>query len=177
MSSIVTRTGDAGTTSLMFNRRVPKHHPRVEAYGVVDELNAALGLVRAGVADPALKARIVEIQKELIVFMGELATDPADLERYLQAGFKQVQPEMTARLDGWVEEVEAELPPPQGWLLPGHNELSARLHVARTVCRRAERKASALLSSGDLRNSDSLTYLNRLGDLLWLWARQAEAAA
>ncbi|MCP5516113.1 MAG: cob(I)yrinic acid a,c-diamide adenosyltransferase [Verrucomicrobiales bacterium] len=176
MRSIVTRTGDAGTTSLMFNRRVPKHHPRVEAYGVVDELNAALGLARARVPEAEWKERILQIQRELILFMGELATDTADRERYLQAGYGVLETRMATRLEGWIAALEARLPVPQGWSLPGADEVSAALHVARTVCRRAERKVSALLAAGDLPNTDPLTYLNRLGDLLWLWARQAETA-
>ncbi len=174
--SIVTRTGDAGSTSLMFNRRVPKHHPRVEAYGAVDELSAALGLARARCGDPALNQRLANIQQELILFMGELATDAADLERFRLAGFGAVEPAMTTRLEAWILEIEQTLPPPSGWLLPGQDETSAALHLARTVCRRAERKTSALLAGGLVSNQETLIYLNRLGDLLWLIARQVEAA-
>lgn len=172
--SIVTRTGDAGTTSLMFNRRVPKHHPRVEAYGAVDELNAALGLARARCADTALNERLAGLQQELILLMGELATDSADLERFRRAGFHTVEPAMTARLEVWIGELEATLPPPRGWLLPGHDESSAALHLARTVCRRAERLTSVLLTHHQHDNPETLIYLNRLGDLLWLIARRVE---
>src|SRR5208282_5827389 len=96
MSSIVTKTGDDGTTGLMYNRRVSKCHPRVEAYGAVDELNTALGLARAAAPPFNLAEQVIVIQKELVILMGELATQPEDLPRYLQNGFSVVTGPMTA---------------------------------------------------------------------------------
>src|ERR1700691_3981417 len=98
--SIATKTGDQGTTGLMYNRRVSKCHPRVEAYGTVDELNTALGLARATAPNATLGAELITIQKELVTLMGELATLPEDLPRYIRDGFSLVNAEMTIRLEG-----------------------------------------------------------------------------
>src|ERR1700692_1572952 len=97
--SIVTKTGDTGSTGLMYNRRVSKCHPRVEAYGTVDELNAAIGLSRAASPNTLLRERLADIQKDLVILMGELATQAEDLPRYVQDGFSIVTPDMTAKLD------------------------------------------------------------------------------
>ncbi len=174
--SIATRTGDSGTTGLMFNRRVPKCHPCVEACGTVDELNAALGLARATAEHPFLREHLLAIQNDLVILMGELATLPEDRERYLQGGHSAVTPPMTAKLDRLVHELEAQQTPLQTWAMPGANLNSAALDVARTVCRRAERCVSALQEAGHLQNRELLVYLNRLSDVLWLFARNAEAA-
>lgn len=171
--SIITRTGDDGTTGLMYNRRVPKHHPRVEAYGCVDELNAALGLARAHAAAEPWDARLLELQRDLVRLMGELATAVEDLPRYAADGFAPVTAEMTAKLDRQAAALEARLKPPRGWAMPGANPLSAALDLARTVCRRAERRVCQLEQDGQLRNPEILRYLNRLADLLWLLAREA----
>src|SRR2546427_10934717 len=96
--SIVTKTGDKGTTGLMYNRRVSKCHPRVEAYGVVDELNAALGLARATATDDFIRNHLLAIQKDLVILMGELATAAEDLPRYTKDGYSLVTPDMTAKL-------------------------------------------------------------------------------
>lgn len=172
--SIATRTGDGGTTGLMYNRRVSKHHPRVEAYGTVDELNSALGLARAGAAHDFVRDNVLAIQKELVVLMGELATETMDLPRYEAGGFKRVTPEMTRKLDALVAEIEAQSVTYKGWATPGHSVHSAALDVARGVCRRAERRVCQLLDDGGLPNHEVLVYLNRLADLLWLFARWVE---
>jgi cob(I)alamin adenosyltransferase len=172
--SIVTKTGDAGTTGLMYNRRVAKHHPRVEAYGCVDELNATIGLARSLTSDVEIQRQLVATQKDLVILMGELATGTADLERYVNDGFQLVTPAMTARLDGIAQGLEARQPSFHGWATPGQNQQAAALDVARTVCRRAERRACALNEAGDLRNPEIIVYLNRLADVLWLMARWAE---
>src|SRR5215510_10756212 len=104
--SIVTKTGDKGTTGLMYNRRVAKNHPRVEAYGAVDELNAALGLARASATSSFIRDCLLSIQKDLVTLMGELATLIEDLPRYVKDGFTQVGPELTVRLEKLVQEVE-----------------------------------------------------------------------
>jgi cob(I)alamin adenosyltransferase len=172
--SIVTKTGDDGSTGLMYNRRVSKCDPRVEAYGTVDELNAALGLARASARQPFVSDRLLEMQTALVVLMGELAVQPEDLPRYVRDGFARVTPEMTAKLDGVVKEVEAQKISFKGWATPGANPGAATLDVARVVCRRAERRVCALQESRQLPNGEILVFLNRLSDALWLLARQAE---
>lgn len=172
--SIVTKTGDGGTTALMYGRRVSKNHPRVEAYGTVDELNAALGLARASAGEDFLRENLLAIQKELVVLMGELAVLPEDLSRYVKDGYSVVAPEMTAKLDALVREVEAQNVSFKGWATPGATPASAALDVARTVCRRAERRVCGLREAGELKNAEIVVYLNRLSDLLWLMARWAE---
>jgi len=172
--SIATKTGDAGTTGLMYNRRVPKHHRRVEAYGAVDELNAALGLARAAAQPAPLRQCLLEIQHHLVVVMGELATLPSDLRRYQQDGFRTVGPELAAALDDRVAEIEPGLGRFRDWAMPGETALAAALDFARTVCRRAERRVCALPAAGQRRNPHLVVYLNRLADLLWLLARDAE---
>ena len=172
--SIATKTGDNGTTALMYNRRVPKNHPRVETYGTVDELNAALGLARALAEHDFVRANLLGIQQDLIVLMGELCVQPEDLHRYTADGYLLVTPDMTARLDALVREIEAQNISFKGWATPGNNTSSAALDVARTICRRAERRVCELKFTGELRNSEIVLYLNRLSDLLWLFARWVE---
>jgi cob(I)alamin adenosyltransferase len=173
--SIATKTGDDGSTGLMYNRRVSKCHPRVEAYGVVDELNAALGLARASAPNRAQNLRLEGIQKDIVILMGELATQAEDLPRYSKDGFAVVTGDLTAKLDVIVGEIEARKISFQGWATPGANLAAAALDVARTTCRRAERRVCALQEAGQLHNGDIIIYLNRLSDALWLMAREAEA--
>ena len=173
--SIVTKRGDRGMTALMYNRQVSKCHPRVEAYGSVDELNAALGLARAAAEHDLLRERLATIQKHLILLMGELATAVEDLPRYVKDGHSLVTPAMTATLEKWITELEAANVSAKGWAMPGANTASAALDLARTVCRRAERRACALQEAAQLDNPETLIYLNRLSDLLWLLARWVEA--
>ncbi len=172
--SIVTKTGDQGTTALMYGRRVPKSHPRVEAYGCVDELNAAMGMARATATENFVRDNLLAIQKELVILMGELATAVEDLARYVKDGYSLVTPEMTAKLDKLVVEIEAQKVSYKGWATPGASVNSAALDVARTVCRRAERRVCALHEAGQLQNAEIIIYLNRLADLLWLFARWTE---
>jgi cob(I)alamin adenosyltransferase len=175
--SIATRTGDSGTTGLMYNRRVSKCHPRVEAYGTVDELNAALGLARASAQQAFVADNLLVIQKDLVTLMGELATGTDDLPRYAKDGFTLVSAELTAKLDKLVAEIEAQSVTFKGWATPGATLNSAALDVARTVCRRAERRVCALHEVGQLHNPEIIIYLNRLADLLWLFARWVETKA
>jgi len=168
--SIATKTGDAGETSLMYGRRVAKTDSRVEAYGSVDELSAALGVVRA-TADSALVAeQILAIQKELVTVMGELATGPEDLERYVKSGFSLTSTAMVDRLTNAIDELEKDKNLyGKGWATPGETPLAAALDLARTICRRAERRVAVLET-----NPEVLRYLNRLSDLCWLLARFVE---
>ena len=168
--SISTKRGDDGQTDLMFGRRVSKSDQRVAAYGAADELNAALGLVRVSDCEEMTRTLVPSIQEDLIILMGELATDPEDHPRYLDSGFKLVSTEMTDRLGAEVDRIERDFEIKfKGWALPGEAGLlgAAHLDVARTVCRRAEREA-AILTGGD---DEVGRYLNRLSDLLWLLAR------
>src|SRR5690348_15399979 len=117
--SIVTKTGDAGTTGLMYNRRASKCHPRVEAYGSVDELNAAIGLARASTTEDFVRENLLGIQKDLVILMGELATAVEDLPRYIKDGFALVRPELTAKLDKLVSEIEGQGIGAKDWATPG----------------------------------------------------------
>ncbi len=173
--SIVTKTGDDGSTALIYGRRVPKTHPRIEACGAVDELNATLGLARASAKYDFVRDNLLVIQKDLVVLMGETGVVTEDLPRYVKDGYSLVTPEMPAKLDALVREIEAQKINLQGWATPGETMNAATLDAARTVCRRAERRVCALKESGELLNAEIVVYLNRLGDLLWLFARQEEA--
>src|SRR5262245_9674837 len=165
LMSIVTKTGDAGTTGLMYNRRVSKCDPRVAAYGTVDELNASLGLARATAEQEFIRGSLLAIQRDLVPLMGELATGIEDLPRYVKEGYSQVTPDMTARLEKIVREIEAQDITYKGWATPGSSVNSAALDVARTTCRRAERSVCALRETNQLQNREIIVYLNRLSDL------------
>jgi cob(I)alamin adenosyltransferase len=168
--SIVTKTGDTGQTSLMYGRRVSKTDPRVDAYGCVDELNAALGLARA-LSQDSVSDQILAAQKDLIVVMGELATAREDVDRYLKDGFRLTTAAMVDRLSAVIVDIEKDKSLyPKDWVIPGKNQASAALDLARTTCRRAERRVAAAIDT----NPEILRYLNRLSDLCWILARYAE---
>lgn len=172
--SIATKTGDQGQTALMYGRRVPKTDRRVEAYGCVDELNAALGVVRASAGAALVLPQVIAIQKDLVTVMGELATAPEDLGRYQKDGFSLTTPGMVDHLTAIIDDLEKDKSLyEKGWATPGGTPLAAALDVARTVCRRAERRVAALDSAPDAA-SEVLRYLNRLSDLCWLLARFVE---
>ncbi len=169
--SIVTKTGDQGETSLMYGRRVPKDDPRVEAYGAVDELTAALGIARAGCDHKFVAEQIFAVQKDLIKVMGELSTLPEDRPRYLKDGFHLVDPKMTGRISEVIVDLEKDKSLyPKDWVIPGGNPVSAALDLARTICRRAERHVATLKDP----NPEILRYLNRLSDFCWILARAVE---
>jgi len=172
--SIVTKTGDAGTTGLMYNRRVSKCHPRVAAYGTVDELNALIGVARSVSRQEFVKNSLLAIQADLVTLMGELATEVNDLSRYVKDGFVLMAPSHTARLETVIHEIESQSITFRGWATPGATIGSAALDVARTTCRRAERHVCGLEESDHLQNPEVIIYLNRLSDLLWLLARWVE---
>lgn len=177
MNSIATRTGDNGTTGLVFGQRVSKAHPRVEAVGRCDEWNAALGLAKAfAAADPALVADLEAIQLDLVPLMGELASDDADQDRYLaDARFAHLEPTALARVDAGIAALEARNLRFDGWATPGKTPLAAALDLARVAARRAERQLTAMRESGQPVRPLLLQYMNRASDLLWLLARQAES--
>jgi cob(I)alamin adenosyltransferase len=172
--SIATKTGDDGMTGLMYGRRVPKNHPRIEACGALDELNSALGLARATAAEKFVGENLFWIQKSLVDVMGEVGVLPEDLPRYAQDGYALVKPGLTARLETLVKEIETQKVSFLGWATPGANHSSATLDLARSLCRRAERRVFDLQAAGELPNAEILVFLNRLSDLLWLLARWTE---
>jgi cob(I)alamin adenosyltransferase len=173
--SIVTKTGDKGETSLMYGRRLSKADPRVEAYGCVDELSAALGVARAISTDKFLSDEIFATQKDLIIVMGELATTPADKERYLKNGFTLTAANMVDRITAVISDLEKDKSLyPKDWVIPGNTRVSAALDFARTTCRRAERHIAGFVAGEKDFNPEILRYLNRLSDLCWILARYAE---
>jgi cob(I)alamin adenosyltransferase len=173
--SIATKTGDAGQTALMYGRRVPKMDRRVEAYGTVDELNAALGLVRATTKVELIQHVVLGVQKELVVLMGELAVADEDRDRYQRDGYDIVTIAMVDGLTAVVDDLEKNHHITyKHWATPGNTLDGAALDVARTICRRAERRVVALADSAEFVNPESIRYLNRLSDVLWLFARYAE---
>jgi len=173
--SIVTKTGDKGETSLMYGRGLSKADPRVDAYGCVDELTAALGIARSISKDKFLSEEVFAAQKDLIIVMGELAMLPADRERYLKDGFELTTGEMTDRLGAVITDLEKDKSLyPKNWVIPGQNPISAALDFARATCRRAERHI-AVFSIGEKDfNPEILRYLNRLSDFCWVLARYTE---
>lgn len=168
---IYTKAGDAGQTGLLAGQRVAKDHPRVEAYGTVDELNAALGMARAVGLSPELDAVFERIQNELFHLGSQLAaSDPTLLPL----------PLMTDRhvtvLEENIDHFEASLPPLHAFILPAGALAGAALHVARTVCRRAERRVVTLSATpGEQVSEIVIQYLNRLGDFLFVAARAANS--
>ncbi len=166
---IYTKTGDDGTTGLLYGSRVSKADPATEAYGSVDEAVAALGLARALARDPDARALILRLQRELFVVGADLATNP-DERHKLKAGVSFVSAEMVSHLEGLIDRTVQEHPLPQEFIVPGANLVSAALDVARTAVRRAERRSVELRDSGTV-NSEVLHYLNRLSDLLFVLAR------
>ncbi|MFA5257489.1 MAG: cob(I)yrinic acid a,c-diamide adenosyltransferase [Opitutales bacterium] len=168
--SISTRGGDDGTTALAFNRRVSKTHPRVRAYGAVDEFASAIGLARAFLPDAFRKETILDIQKDLLRIMAMLAVDNEDKSR-MGPRYNPIGPDDVARLDSLVMTLEERSPPFTGWVLPGDDPATAHLHHARTVCRRAEREIVAAMEAGHEVEPELMRYVNRLSDVCWLLAR------
>ncbi len=170
---IYTKTGDEGETGLFAGPRVSKDHPRIEAYGEVDELNSVLGMVRAENLPAELDQLLSQIQNELFAVGAELATpDPvANDTRYVSG-------EQIARLELAIDQNEANLQPLKQFILPGGTKPAAALHFARSVCRRAERRLITLRNQSDPPVSgDVVKYINRLSDLLFVLARAANSAA
>jgi cob(I)alamin adenosyltransferase len=171
---IYTRKGDDGTTGLWYGGRVPKAGPRPEAYGSVDEAVSALGLCRAAAeAGSELHADLLRIQNELFVAGAELATAPQAEDR-LQEGVSRVTTAMVDRLESDIDRYMDRVDLSPKFVIPGGTELSARLDVARSAVRRAERRVSALKADGDLADDTVLIYLNRASDALFAMARFAD---
>ncbi|HVS72776.1 MAG TPA: cob(I)yrinic acid a,c-diamide adenosyltransferase [Phycisphaerae bacterium] len=183
---IYTKFGDRGETALFDGQRVGKDDPRIDTYGTVDELNSSLGVAIAGMAPEGIAAaeegknlheRLIALQRELFVLGSDLATPPGSRN---EARVTRIGPADIDRLERMIDEATAQLPPLQRFVLPGGSMTAARLHVARTVCRRAERRLVELMrQTPGAENSlaHALIYLNRLSDLLFTWARLANKTA
>ncbi len=170
---IYTKSGDEGVTGLFAGGRVSKDHARIEAYGTVDELNSLLGLARTAEIAPHLAGILERVQNELFLLGTQLATGD---KRQLTIGLLDQQHVQRCERD--IDRLEQDLPPLKEFILPGGTPAAATLHVARTVCRRAERRLVSLRSAGSENVPDVLLwYLNRLSDLLFVMARAANAAA
>ena len=186
-SAVATTKGDDGTTGLLYGgARIGKDDPRTEAYGTIDEAVAALGLARAqlgvkrriGTLGPSiggLGELILRFQRELFVVGAELATNPDAWDR-LEDGRTRVSAEMVADVERILVELEGHIEMPKEFVVPGETPTSAALELARTVLRRAERRAVALRREGLVPGDQLVPYLNRLADLVWVLARAAEQA-
>ena len=169
---IYTRTGDAGETGLLDGCRVSKAEPRVDAYGEVDELNACLGLVLSAGIDADLADMVVQIQRQLFSLGASLADPSSHADPH---GKKSVGEADVERLEGWIDRLDAELERLRRFILPGGSSAAAATHLARAVCRRAERRMAAL--GTDAVGVVQFAYVNRLSDLLFTLARAVNARA
>lgn len=169
---IYTKTGDSGQTGLFAGPRVRKDDVRIEAYGAVDELNAFLGLARTAELPAEIEDFLARVQNELFAVGAELATpDPA------RHGTAIIGPAEIAALERAIDQLEEDLPPLKQFILPGGSLPAAHLHVARGICRRAERRVVTLAGDEPAGFQNILTYLNRLGDYLFVAARAANHKA
>jgi cob(I)alamin adenosyltransferase len=170
---LYTKTGDDGSTGLFGGPRVSKSHPRIETYGTVDELNSVRGVVRAEGVDSQLDELLRSVQNHLFSLGAELATPNPSAHGTNLVGAPQI-----AMLEAAIDRFEAEVEPLQQFILPGGSKSAAQLHVARTVCRRAERQLVALATaSAESISTDLIIYLNRLSDLLFVAARHSNKLA
>ena len=170
MPRIYTKTGDDGTTGLLFGGRVSKADTVPEACGTLDEAVAVLGLARSSSEVADLRRELLGLQRELFVVGADLAANPAERGK-LEPGISLVTPEMAERLETRIDELVVTHPLPNAFVVPGANAVSALLDVARSVIRRAERRVVELRDSGAEANDAVLRYLNRLSDLLFVLAR------
>ena len=176
--SIATRTGDDGNTSLLYGQRVPKDHPQIEAVGAFDELNVAIGAAKPllGATERAaeIRALLTVAQKNLVALMGEVACAETDLARYTASKFEKISADDVRGLDAAVADLESRGLKFDGWATPGANALAAAFDVARTAARRAERRLGSLPAHGRNVRPELRQFTNRLSDVLWLLAREAE---
>jgi cob(I)alamin adenosyltransferase len=174
---IYTKTGDTGDTGLFGGGRVPKSHPRVEAYGDVDELNATIGVARAtgSPPDPQIDALLVRVQQDLFAIGALLATPDRERMR-MHLDKAKIDQERVAELERAIDAADGELEPLRAFILPGGSPKAAALHVARTVCRRAERRIVDIADEMEIPPL-VIVYLNRLSDVLFTLARLANKRA
>ena len=168
---IYTKTGDAGDTGLFGGGRVPKSHPRVEAYGDVDELNATIGVARAAGDDAQIDALLLRVQQDLFAIGALLATPDRERMR-MHLDKAKIDQERIAELERAIDAADTELAPLRAFILPGGSPKAAALHVARTVCRRAERRVVDIAEEMEIPTL-VIVYLNRLSDVLFTLARLA----
>ncbi|HUH12897.1 MAG TPA: cob(I)yrinic acid a,c-diamide adenosyltransferase [Longimicrobiales bacterium] len=173
---IYTRTGDGGETGLFGGGRSRKDDPRVEAYGAVDELNAMVGWTLTSVRDQEIRARLSTFQPDLFALGSHLATPPTPPGRRRPALPPLPGEDRIRELEAWIDAAEAELPELRAFIMPGGAPGGAALHLARTVCRRAERRVVTLAADDEV-PGDVIVYLNRLSDLLFVLARLANHRA
>lgn len=175
MVKIYTKKGDDGTTSLWYGGRVPKHHARTEAYGTLDESCSLLGVARAlcGSDRAELAGDILRLQDDLFVAGAELATAPEAAER-LEDGVSRVTEPMVAELERLIDRYMSEVELPPKFVIPGGNQLSAQLDVARATIRRAERHITTLADAGELNGETVIHFVNRASDLAYAMARWAD---
>lgn len=170
--SIATKTGDDGTTALLFGKRVSKTHIRIITNGHIDELSAAIGVCRAHSKINTSQEAILEIQKELVHLMGEIACENDHHERYLEKYAEHaINQSKVDRLTDCIHSIEANRETPKFWSFSGNTPAEAFFDQARTTCRRAERQVLILRESGAVIRDVLIQYLNRLSDLLWLWGQ------
>lgn len=169
---IYTRKGDDGTTGLFLGGRLSKDAAGPAAYGTVDEAVSALGVARAG-AEAEVAGEILSVQRELFVVAAELATEPGNRDK-LEDGVSRVTPDMVSRLEAAIDRLVDEAGMPTEFVVPGGDPVAAALDVARTVVRRAERRAVTYAAEGGLTGSEVVPYLNRLADYLYMLARAIE---
>jgi cob(I)alamin adenosyltransferase len=170
LTRIYTRGGDKGKTALGSGQRVVKHHPRVAAYGTVDETNAAVGLARlhtAALPDPAVDAILARVQNDLFDLGADLATPEVESPEFPPL---RIVAEQTERLEAEIDALNAELAPLNSFVLPGGSPAAAYLHLARTQARRAEREITALADNETV-NPEAVRYINRLSDLFFVMGR------
>lgn len=175
MGKIYTRTGDEGLTSLYGGQRIPKHKVRLDVVGTLDELNATIGLALSEITAEDIREPLLKIQNLLFNVGAEVAEGGTKAKRMIDDALR-VNPMRVADLEKWIDKFDTELPPLTGFILPGGSPAGARLHLARTICRRAER-ALARLNEEETVNPASLMYVNRLSDFLFMLARKVNAEA
>lgn len=164
------KKGDSGETSLLGGQRVPKHDPRPETYGVLDEASSTLGVARASTNNPKIKDIILEVQKDLLVLGAELSTLPEDLSKLS----RRINEADAKRIEEIIDDLQRHVKLKNEFIYPGETVVSATIDVARTVIRRAERKAAKLKSEDLVDNPYIHQYLNRLADMLFTLARYEE---
>lgn len=166
------KKGDKGETSMLGGQRIPKYDPRPDTYGTLDEASSALGVARAMTENQRIKDIILDVQKDLLVMGAELSSLPEDIDKITQ----RIGEGDVGRLEGIIDELQKDFEMPKVFIYPGESVVSAQIDVARTIIRRAERKAAKLRKDGVINNDEINKYLNRLADMLFTLARFEEKA-
>lgn len=173
MSKIYTKTGDQGLTSLYGGQRIPKFKTRVEVFGSLDELNSAIGTALSAIKDTEIRSPLLQIQNTLFNIGAEAAEGGTKAKRMIDDSLR-VGEAQVAELEKLIDHFDAQLPPMTGFILPGGSPAGAPLHLARSICRRGERRLAQLAEEEEV-NPNSLKYVNRLSDLLFVLARSVNA--